>query len=130
MDSQPRVVAGCSRGPGVWHPRLPDAPGTVAWLRAQTKAAAAGRATLPVAPPDHAATGVAHRCYIDQLRLSYRLKPGVYDLSMVVRDPSGYRAPLNLAITGRTDTGRYPLGTLTVQPGPPWFDLFLPNLIS
>ncbi|MFP4437207.1 MAG: DUF4832 domain-containing protein [Chloroflexaceae bacterium] len=66
----------------------------------------------------------------DQLRLSYRLKPGVYDLSLVVRDPSGYRAPLNLAITGRTDTGRYPLGTLTVQPGPPWFDLFLPNLIS
>ncbi len=66
----------------------------------------------------------------DQLRVSYRLKPGVYDLSLVVRDPSGYRAPLNLAITGRTDTGRYPLGTLTVQPGPPWHDLFLPVIIG
>lgn len=64
----------------------------------------------------------------DQLRVSYRLPPGQYDLSLVVRDPTGYRAPLALAIAGATSDGRYPLGTITVKEGPPWYDLFLPQV--
>ncbi|MFL5802006.1 MAG: DUF4832 domain-containing protein [Roseiflexaceae bacterium] len=62
----------------------------------------------------------------DQLYLSGRIPPGQYTLSLVVRDLTGYRAPLSLAITGGDASGRYLLGELTITPGPPGYDVFLP----
>jgi hypothetical protein len=66
---------------------------------------------------------------VDQLYLSDRLSPGQYTLSLVVRDLAWYRAPLSLAIAGADASGRYPLGELTVTPGPPGYDVFLPLVL-
>jgi hypothetical protein len=62
----------------------------------------------------------------DQFYLPGRIPPGQYTLSLVVRDPTGYRAPLSLAITGGDANGRYLLGELTLAPGPPGHDVFVP----
>jgi hypothetical protein len=62
----------------------------------------------------------------DQFYLPGRIPAGQYTLSLVVRDLTGYRAPLALAITGGDASGRYLLGELTISPGPPGHDLFLP----
>jgi hypothetical protein len=62
----------------------------------------------------------------EQFYLSGRIPPGQYTLSLVVRDPTGYRPPLSLAITGGDASGRYLLGDLTITPGPPGYDVFLP----
>ncbi len=47
-------------------------------------------------------------------RLSITLPAGTYDLHVVVADPQGYLAPMNLALTGRTGEGSYPLGTVAL----------------
>jgi hypothetical protein len=39
---------------------------------------------------------------------------GTYDLTASVTDPGGYLAPMNLANTGRTSGGYYPLGKVTL----------------
>jgi hypothetical protein len=62
----------------------------------------------------------------DQFYLSDRLPAGQYALSLVVRDMARYRPPLSLAITGADTSGRYLLGEITVTPGPPGHDVFLP----
>jgi hypothetical protein len=62
----------------------------------------------------------------DELYLPDRVPPGQYTLSLVVRDLAGYRAPLSLAITGADASGRYLLGELTITPGPPGYDVYLP----
>jgi hypothetical protein len=41
---------------------------------------------------------------------------GSYGLNVLVRDPAGQRAPLQLAITGRQSDGSYRLGEVTVVP--------------
>jgi hypothetical protein len=61
----------------------------------------------------------------DRLYLPGRVPPGQYTLSLVVRDLTGYRAPLSLAIAGADASGRYLLGDLTINPGPPGYDVFL-----
>jgi hypothetical protein len=43
------------------------------------------------------------------------LSPGTYTLSLVVFDPTGYRNKLALAIEGRTSSGRYPIGDVTLR---------------
>ncbi len=53
------------------------------------------------------------RTDIRVLRLP-RLAPGTYTVALVVKDASGYLAPMNLAVTGRTKDGAYPLGRVTV----------------
>ena len=62
----------------------------------------------------------------DQFYLPGRMPPGQYTLSLVVRDLTGYRAPLSLAITGGDASGRYLLGELTITSGPPGHDVFVP----
>ena len=62
----------------------------------------------------------------DQLYLPDRLPPGQYVLSLVVPDMDWYYSPLSLAITGADANGRYALGEITITPGPPGYDLFLP----
>jgi len=42
------------------------------------------------------------------------LATGTYTVALVVKDASGYLAPMNLAITGRTGDGAYPLGRVVV----------------
>jgi len=61
----------------------------------------------------------------DQFYLPGWLPAGQYTLSLVMRNLTGYRPPLSLAITG-ADSGRYTLGDLTITPGARGRDLFLP----
>ncbi len=42
------------------------------------------------------------------------LAPGRYTVRLVISDPTGVVAPLALATTGRTPSGAYPLGSITV----------------
>jgi hypothetical protein len=51
----------------------------------------------------------------DTFTIPSRLSPGTYTLSMVVYDPTGYRDKLALAIEGRSKTGRYVLGDVTIR---------------
>lgn len=51
----------------------------------------------------------------DSFTLPQTLAPGTYTLSLVVFDPTGYRNKLALAIEGRTSSGRYPLGDITIR---------------
>jgi hypothetical protein len=51
------------------------------------------------------------------LRIEKPLAPGTYDLTIMVRDPDGYRAPLALAIEGRLEDGGYRLGSVAVGQG-------------
>ncbi|MGL4610012.1 MAG: hypothetical protein ACRCYY_10050 [Trueperaceae bacterium] len=51
----------------------------------------------------------------DMFTLPQTLDPGTYTLSLVVLDPTGYRSQLALAVEGRTSSGRYALGELTVR---------------
>jgi hypothetical protein len=62
----------------------------------------------------------------DQLYMPDRLAPGQYTLSLVVCDTAWYRPPLSLSITGVDASGRYMLGEITITPGPPGYDVFLP----
>ncbi len=50
----------------------------------------------------------------DTFQLPATLPPGDYTLTMVVRDATGYRQPLALAIEGRSEDGFYHLGTVKV----------------
>lgn len=60
-------------------------------------------------------TGVNRPAVItDAFRLPLSLPPGKYHLFLVVSDPSGYRAPLALAIQG--DRRGYDLGVITIDP--------------
>jgi hypothetical protein len=43
------------------------------------------------------------------------LAPGTYTLSLVILDPTGYRDKLALAIEGRTSSGRYLIGDITIR---------------
>ncbi len=51
--------------------------------------------------------------YRTTLRLP-KLAPGRYDLAVAVLDPSGYLAPMNLAIKGRAPDGSYRVGSVRV----------------
>lgn len=50
----------------------------------------------------------------DALVLDPSVPAGTYDLVVTVRDPAGYRAPLPLALEGRTEAGSYRLRSVTV----------------
>jgi hypothetical protein len=50
----------------------------------------------------------------DSLTLPGNLAAGNYILSLIIKDPNGYRKPLPLAITGRNADGSYDLKTITV----------------
>jgi Domain of unknown function (DUF4832) len=71
----------------------------------------------------------APRMITDQLYLPDQLPSGQYTLSLVVHDLTGYRAPLSLAITGGDASGRYLLGEISITPGPPGHDVFLPQAL-
>jgi hypothetical protein len=51
----------------------------------------------------------------DRFTLPDDLAAGRYDLFLVIRDTTGYRDPLALAIHGRQADGSYPLGEVTVE---------------
>jgi hypothetical protein len=88
-----------------WQPilELRDDGGRVRWC---------GRLDLDLADllPSDRATGFA-----DRFTLPGDLAPGRYDLVLVIRDPTGYRDPLALAIHGRQADGSYRLGEVTVE---------------
>jgi hypothetical protein len=50
----------------------------------------------------------------DSLTLPGNLAAGNYTLSLIIKDPNGYRKPLPLAITGRNADGSYDLKSITV----------------
>ena len=70
--------------------------------------------------------GAQPQPFVDQLAVPSRLTPGQYTLSLVVRDPAHYRAPLALAITGASSSMRYTLGTLSVGEGGSGHSVFVP----
>jgi hypothetical protein len=51
----------------------------------------------------------------DQLQVGNAFPPGSYELSIIVRDPAGYRAPLALSQEGRQLDGSHLLGVLEVE---------------
>jgi hypothetical protein len=51
----------------------------------------------------------------DNLTLPGNLTAGAYTLSLIIKDPNGYRDPLPLAISGRNNDGSYDLKTITVS---------------
>lgn len=53
----------------------------------------------------------------DVFRLPSNISQGDYSLSLVIQDPTGYRAPLPLAIRGRNSDGSYTLKNITVASG-------------
>jgi hypothetical protein len=50
----------------------------------------------------------------DSLHLPATIVPGNYNLDLSIKDPTGYRQPLPLAIAGRNDDGSYKLKTITI----------------
>ena len=53
------------------------------------------------------------RTFRSTMRLR-KVPAGTYAMSLAVTDPSGYLAPMNLAIQGRTADGDYRVGRLRV----------------
>ncbi len=92
----------------------PQGQGTIAWR-------AVSRLDLQRLLPGETPQAVA-----DQLYLPTGLAPGVYTLSLVLRDPAGYRPPLALAIEGGSAAGRYPLGDITILAGTEGPRVFVP----
>lgn len=62
----------------------------------------------------------------DMLYLPQLLPPGEYTLSLIVRDPQEYRAPLALAIAGSDAGHRYTLGNISITLGQPGYNAFVP----
>lgn len=54
--------------------------------------------------------------FTDNLTMASDIIPGRYSLNLVIRDPSGYRKPLPLAIKGRNEDGSYTLKQVIVSP--------------
>ena len=50
----------------------------------------------------------------DSFKIPSSVRPGVYSLFLIVKDPAGYRKPLPLAIRGRNADGSYSLGTVEI----------------
>ena len=50
----------------------------------------------------------------DSIMLPTALLPGTYELQMEVVDPKGYLAPMQLAVDGRLEDGRYTLGRIVI----------------
>jgi len=51
----------------------------------------------------------------DRFILPATLARGIYNLDLIIKDPSGYREPLKLAINGRNADGSYSLKDITVD---------------
>lgn len=50
----------------------------------------------------------------DRFQLPSSVEAGTYSLFLIIKDPSGYRKPLPLAIRGRNADGSYSLGTVEI----------------
>jgi hypothetical protein len=68
-----------------------------------------------VMPAEHADASPPQRLHEDSFALPAHLLPGEYDLALLVRDPAGRLAPLELAIRGRQADGSYLLGQITLR---------------
>jgi hypothetical protein len=55
--------------------------------------------------------------YTDSLTLPGNITPGNYNLNLIIKDSTGFRAPFPLAITGRNGDGSYTLKNITVSSG-------------
>jgi hypothetical protein len=67
---------------------------------------------LPPVPPSTATTPVT-----DNLTIPTTVPNGNYTLNLIIKDPSGYRAPLPLAISGRNTDGSYTLRLISFTAG-------------
>lgn len=65
---------------------------------------------LKLFPPE-----AASRMVTDNFTVPTSVAAGTYTLSVKIKDPTGYRLPLPLAIQGRQADGSYVLKTVTVQ---------------
>jgi len=61
--------------------------------------------------PSNTATSIA-----DTFLLPVNIVVGRFKLNMIIKDPTGYRAPLPLAITGRNADGSYTIRDVTASP--------------
>ena len=82
---------------------LRDASNAVVWSGDSSVA-------LKMFLPANAATNVT-----DTFTLPKSLATGAYTLHVALRDPSGYRPPMALAIQGRAADGSYVVGNVTLQ---------------
>lgn len=64
----------------------------------------------------------------DELMIPRWLPPGRYDLSLIVREPTGTGATIALASAGAASGGHYPLGSILVQAGAPGYNVYLPRI--
>ena len=55
----------------------------------------------------------------DNFTLPASVQPGNYTLNLIIKDPTGYRPPLPLAITGRNKDGSYTLKNIVVDAATP-----------
>jgi len=96
---------------------LKNSDGGVVWSHASTFSPGAKGSSLALLPSSQATASN------DQFTLPATLTLGNYNLDLVIKDPSGYRPPLPLAINGRNADGSYTLKTITVdgnsEPIPP-----------
>lgn len=73
----------------------------------------AGRSTLDLRAL--LPTGGVPVSMVDSFVVPAKVKPGSYDVAVLVRDPSEYLAPLRLAVEGRAEDGSYVVGTVRVR---------------
>jgi hypothetical protein len=88
--------------------QLRDTTGSIAWE-------GVSRADLrELLPADAEAQSSGILTLSDTFQLPSTLSPGSYSLRLILRDPSGYREPLQLAVRGQIADGSYALGAITV----------------
>ena len=88
---------------------LKNDDGVVAWSGTSQFSPGAKGSSLALLPSSEATLSNDH------FTLPGNIAGGSYDLNVIIKDPSGYRAPLPLAIQGRNADGSYTLKNITID---------------
>jgi len=88
---------------------LKNSDGGLVWSEASAFSPGAKGAALALLPSSEATVSNDH------FTLPATVARGNYTLDLIIKDPSGYRAPLTLAINGRNADGSYSLKDITVD---------------
>ncbi len=88
---------------------LKNSDGNVVWSGASRFSPGAVGSSLALLPSSEATVSNDH------FTLPGSIADGNYTLDLIIKDPSGYRAPLPLAINGRNADGSYTLKNITVD---------------
>jgi hypothetical protein len=89
--------------------QLKNSGGGVVWSAASTFSPGTKGSSLALLPSSVATVSNDH------FTLPAGIANGNYNLDLIIKDPSGYRAPLVLAINGRNNDGSYTLKNITVD---------------